>query len=255
MTVQTRAPKQVRQAVIRASAPRAHPESPRRHRHWAWLAAGFPFAFAVPFLLADMLDLNRDLFYGLYALAVACFVAAWALDTRLVRHDFTRNWRWGLALGAVGALVMTFVVLRTEDATDRPGGIELTAAVLWRGVLYGVTDGVLLSVFPILAVFATFAGTRLRSRVAGKVLIGTVAMIASIGITSAYHLGYSDFRSEKVRKPIVGDVVWSAPTLLTLSPLGAPIAHAGLHVSAVLHSYQTDTFLPPHSSEQAPANP
>ena len=50
----------------------------RRKRHWAWLAVGFPFAFAVPFLLADVLDLNRDLFYGLYALAVACFVAAWA---------------------------------------------------------------------------------------------------------------------------------------------------------------------------------
>ncbi|HVR13861.1 MAG TPA: hypothetical protein VMS41_08765, partial [Gaiellaceae bacterium] len=104
-------------------------------------------------------------------------------------------------------------------------------------------------------VFAAFAGTRLRQRVAGKVLIGTIAMVASIGITTSYHLGYSDFRSEKVRKPIVGDMVWSAPTLLTLSPLGAPIAHAGLHVSAVLHSYETDTFLPPHGSEQAPANP
>ena len=217
-----------------------------RNRHWAWLVLAFPFAFAVPFLLADVLDLNRDLFYGLYALSVAGFVAAWARDTRLTRRDFTRNWRWGLALGAVGAAVMAFVVLRTEDATDRPGDIELAAAVLWRGVLYGVTDGVLLSVFPILAVFAAFGGTRLRDRVAGKVLIATIAMIASIGITAVYHLGYSDFRSEKVRKPIAGDVVWSAPTLLTLSPLGAPIAHAGLHVSAVLHSYETETFLPPH---------
>lgn len=250
MTVQTTRP-QPPPAVIRASAPRAHPARPTRHRHWGWLAASFPFAFAVPFLLADVLDLNRDLFYGLYALAVAGFVGAWARDTRLTRRDFTRNWRWGLVLGALGACVLAFMVLRTEDATNRPGGIELAAAVLWRGVLYGVTDGVLLSVFPILAVFAAFAGTRLRSRVAGKVLIGTIAMIASIGITSAYHLGYSDFRSEKVRKPIVGDVVWSAPTLLTLSPLGAPIAHAGLHVSAVLHSYDTDTFLPPHSATKA----
>ena len=227
----------------------------RRTRHWAWLIAGFPFAFAAPFLLADQLDLNRDLFYGIYALAVATFIAAWARDTRLTRGDFTRNWRWGLVLGAAAAVLMAFIVLRTEGATDRPGGIELAAAVLWRGVLYGVTDGVLLSVFPILAVFAAFAGTRLRQRVAGKVLIGTIAMVASIGITATYHLGYSDFRSGKVRKPIAGDMVWSAPTLLTLSPLGAPIAHAGLHVSAVLHSYETDTFLPPHPSEQAPANP
>ena len=65
-------------------------------------------------------------------------------------------------------------------------------------------------------------------------------------MTATYHLGYSDFRSEKVRQPVARDVVWSAPTLFTLNPIGAPIAHAGLHVSAVLHSYETDLFLPPH---------
>jgi hypothetical protein len=219
-----------------------------RRRHWLWLIAGFPFAFAVPFLLADALDLNRDIFYGLYALAVAGFVTAWARDTRLTRLDLLRNWRWGLALGTLGAAAMAFTVFRTEDATDRPGGLDLVAAILWRGVLYGATDGVLLSVFPILAVFAAFAGTRLRQRVAGKVAIGTIAMLVSIGITALYHLGYSDFRSEKVRKPIVGDVIWSAPTLATLSPFGAPIAHVGLHVSAVVHSSETETFLPPHEN-------
>ena len=35
--------------------------------HWAWLAGGFLLAFAVPFVLADTLAINRDLFYGLYA--------------------------------------------------------------------------------------------------------------------------------------------------------------------------------------------
>jgi hypothetical protein len=40
--------------------------------------------------------------------------------------------------------------------------------------------------------------------------------------------------------------VWSVPTLVTLNPIGSPIAHAGLHTAAVLHSYETDTFLPPH---------
>jgi hypothetical protein len=31
-----------------------------------------------------------------------------------------------------------------------------------------------------------------------------------------------------------------------LNPIGAPIAHAGMHIAAVLHSPQTDRFLPPH---------
>jgi hypothetical protein len=246
MTLQLTKPKPP--AVVRAAdRPHRQPRT-RRRRHWFWLLAGFPFAFAVPFLFADTLGLNRDVFYGLYALAVAGFVTAWAWDTRLTRRDLLCNWRWGLALGALGAVVMSLVVFRTEDATDRPGGLELVAAILWRGVVYGATDGVLLSVFPILAVFGAFAGTRLRQRFLGKVAIGTIAMVMSIGITAVYHLGYSDFRSEKVRKPVVGDVVWSAPTLVTLSPLGAPIAHIGLHTSAVVHSSETDTFLPPHAN-------
>jgi hypothetical protein len=66
--------------------------------------------------------------------------------------------------------------------------------------------------------------------------------------TAVYHLGYPDFRGEKLRKPLAGDAIWSVPTLATLSPIGSPIAHAGLHVSAVVHSYETHTFLPPHEA-------
>ena len=45
---------------------------------------------------------------------------------------------------------------------------------------------------------------------------------------------------------MTADAIWSAPTLPTASPLGAPIAHVGLHTAAVVHSYDTDLFLPPH---------
>ena len=118
--------------------------------------------------------------------------------------------------------------------------------MLWRGVAYGLADGLLLSAFPILAVFAIFEGTRVRKRVIGTIAVGLAALVASMAMTATYHLGYSDFRSEKVRQPVAGDVVWSAPTLLTLNPIGAPITHAAMHVTAVLHSYETDLFLPPH---------
>lgn len=215
--------------------------------HWAWLAGGFALAFAVPFVLADVLEVDRDLFYGLYALAVIGLFAAWSRSTG---YDLVaaakRHWLAALLLGLAAAGVLAATVLRTEDATSRPDGLELAAAVAWRGVLYGVTDGLLLSVFPILVVFAAFAGTRLRGRAGGTIMIGAAALAASLAMTAAYHAGYSDFRSDKMRKPLTGDVIWSAPTLLTLNPIGAPIAHVGLHTSAVLHSYETDTFLPPH---------
>jgi hypothetical protein len=204
-------------------------------------------AFALPYLLADVLELNRDLFYGVYAVAVVALFVGWARSTgyHLV-YALERRWTWAVGLGLAAAAVLAVVVVRTDDATPRPDGLELVGAVAWRGVVYGLADGLLLSVFPILAVFAAMAGTRLNQRLRGRVVIGAIALLASLAMTAVYHAGYSDFRSEKIQKPLTGDVVWSIPTLVTLNPVGAPIAHVGLHTSAVLHSYETDTFLPPH---------
>ena len=218
-----------------------------RAQHVTWLGAGLVFGFLVSFVFADLLELPRDLFYGIYAASVLTFFAAWAKSTgQSFAEMLRRRWVLALALGLIFAGVMALIALRTEDATARPDGIELVAAVLWRGVVYGLTDGLLLSAFPILVVFAAFAGTKLRQRPLGKIAIGLAALVASVAMTASYHLGYSDFRSEKVGRAVSGDLVWSVPTLVTLNPIGAPIAHAGLHVSAVLHSYETDLFLPPH---------
>lgn len=234
------------------SIPRAAPGVPAARSagaslHLRWLVRGLALGFVVPFVLTDVLDLDRDLFYGLYALAVAALFAGWS---RATGYDLAaavrRRWRLAVTLGLVSAVVLTLSVLRAEDATARPEGLALAGAVLWRGVLYGVTDGLLLSAFPILVVFAAFAGSPLRERLGGTLVVGAAALLASLAMTAAYHAGYAQFRSTEIAKPLAGSVVWSLPTLVTLNPVGAPIAHAGMHVSAVLHSYETETFLPPH---------
>jgi hypothetical protein len=228
-----------------ASSGVGHPSTARRHL--AWLAAGIVMSFLVPFVVADQLDLQRDVYYGVYMLFVLGLFVGWARDTRQSLRDMcARHWRWALALGLLFAGLSALIARGAESATPHPDGIEFVAAILWRGILYGAADGLLLSAFPILVVFAAFAGSRFRRRRGGIVAIGAVAMIASVLLTATYHLGYSDFRSSNVRKPVTGDLVWSVPTLATLNPVGAPIAHAGLHVSAVTHSYDTDLFLPPH---------
>ena len=232
-------------AIERGARTRAHLSTAAR-QNLAWLVGGLAFAFLVPFAFADTLDLPRDVFYGIYVASVLAFFLLWAKATgQALGPMVRRRWMLAVGLGLAAAAILVLVVLQ-KDSTTRPEGIELLGALLWRGVVYGAADGLLLSAFPILAVFAIFEGTRARQRLTGKIAIGLAALLASMVMTATYHLGYSDFRSAKLRQPVAGDVVWSAPTLLTLNPVGAPIAHAGLHVSAVLHSYETDLFLPPH---------
>ena len=211
-----------------------------------WIAGGLVGAFVVPFVLADQLSLPKDLYYGIYGASVLGFLTAWVRATKQPwRASMRRHWKLAILLGVFFGALLSFIVLK-QDATTRPTGAALAGAVLWRGVVYGAIDGLLLSSFPILATFAAFRGTRLERRRRGKLTIGAVALVASLLMAATYHVGYSDFRSGKVGNPIAGDMFWSMPTLLTLNPIGAPIAHATMHTTAVLHSYHTNLFLPPH---------
>jgi hypothetical protein len=204
-------------------------------------------SFLVPFILADQLGLQRDLYYAVYIAAVVGLFVAWARDTRQpLREMVARRWRLAVGLGVGFAAVSAFIATRAEDGSTHPGGIEFVVALVWRGIVYGAADGLLLSAFPILLVFAALRDTRLRRRAGGLFAVGAIAMVASLAMTAVYHAGYSDFRSGKLRKPVTGDLVWSVPTLATLNPIGAPVAHVGLHVGAAVHRYDTDLFLPPH---------
>ena len=231
-----------------ALSPQVETSSLAQQSQLYWLAAGLILIFLIPFGLTDLVSVNRDLYYGIYIGAVFGFFGAWVrYANESARAVLTHNWRAGIAVGLLFVGAMVAIVLN-EPATDRPGGLEFVAAIAWRGVLYGLADGLILSAFPILAVFAAFKGGRALSHRRGKIAVGALALGVSLLFTAVYHLGYSDFRGDKLRKPLAGDVVWSVPTLATLSPLGAPIAHAGLHVTAVVHSYDTDVFLPPHAT-------
>ena len=215
---------------------------------WRWLAAGLALAFAIPFLLTDLMSVDRDVYYLAYVAGVFAFVGAWLRFGLAAPRDLlTHHWRSGILVGLAFVAAMAWIVQR-EPATGHPSGLEFAAAIAWRGVVYGFADGLILSAFPILAVFSAFEGKRVLERRRGKLVVGTLALAVSLLFTAVYHLGYSDFRGEKLRRPLAGDAIWSVPTLVTLSPIASPITHAGLHVNAVVHSYDTDMFLPPHRS-------
>lgn len=225
----------------------ATPSPAGARRHLAWLLGGMAVAFLVPFVVADQLGLQRDVYLIVYVASVGGLFLGWVRDTgQSLRAMLSRRWRLAVGLGVVFAGVGALIATRAEDGSPHPGGTEFIGALVWRGIVYGAADGLLLSAFPILLVFAALDNSRLRRRAGGLVAVGAVAMLASLAMTAVYHAGYSDFRGSKLRKPVTGDLVWSVPTLATLNPVGAPIAHIGVHTAAIVHDYDTDLFLPPH---------
>ena len=216
-------------------------------RHVAWLAGGLIGGFLVPFVLADRLGLQRDVYYGIYALFVFGLAAGWMRDTdQSLRELVSRRWRLALGLVIGFSALAVFLVLKASDGSGHPGGLGFVSAVFWRGIVYGAADGVLLTAFPIVVVYAAFNVRPGRSSRRRTVRVGALALATSMLFTAVYHLGYSDFRSKKVAKPMAGDLVWSPPTLLTANPIGGPIVHMTMHVTAVTDDYKTDVFLPPH---------
>ncbi len=192
-----------------------------------------------------MLDIHHDLYYGVYFVVALAFLAAYVRATGLdVAAMFRENWRWSLALGLpVAAFVVANVLSR--DSTPGPGGAYAVFEAGWRGLVYGIVDALLLTAFPAAVSFSLLSG-----RVAGfgrRAVFAAVMLPMVIVITGAYHLGYEQFREDGIRGPETGNTIISVPALLTANPLGSVVAHAAMHVAADLHSYETDTFLPPQT--------
>jgi hypothetical protein len=111
-------------------------------------------------------------------------------------------------------------------------------------LIYGAVDGLLLSVFPWMVTWRAFDVEKKPLR--KKVALGLLAWLFILVLTTAYHLGYSDFRSRKIIQPNIGNTIISIPTLVSANPISSPVAHAMMHIAAIIHSPKTELFLPPH---------
>jgi hypothetical protein len=143
--------------------------------------------------------------------------------------------------------------VRSQPATSRSKGARLGFEIAWWGLVYGVLDGVFLSVMPVWTTWRAFAGLAWSSTWYGQVLAGAAALLASAYVTVAYHLGYPEFRGARVWLAVTGNGIMSLAYLLTTSPLTPVGAHAVMHIAAVLHGAEGTVQLPPHREEPAVA--
>jgi hypothetical protein len=213
-------------------------------RHLFGIAATAAVGFGAAFVFADRLLLPRDLYYLLYFVSVMGFAWSYARRTRLdVRAWLARRLGPAVVLGVVVGAILTRGVLARPATTPLAGGL-FWWAVAWRGVAYGLVDGVLMFALPWTIVWRAFDAEHGRAR--RRIAAGGAAFAAVLFVTTAYHLGYRDFRTGKIVQPNIGNAIASAATLAAASPIASPVAHVFLHVTAVIHSPDTDLFLPPH---------
>jgi hypothetical protein len=211
-----------------------------------WIAGAAVVGFAASAVFAGLLHLPRNLFLVPYGILATLFLYAYfhSSGVELVAHFRRRPFLGVLGAALVGAFVVSNVL--SQPASPRPEGWALTLAVLWVGVFYGILDALLLSVMPVVAVWLAFAQRGRTAKWSGRVSTALVALIASLVVTAAYHLGYPECRGPQVIGPMIGNAVLTGAYLLTGSPLSAILAHVAMHVASVLHGMETTIQLPPH---------
>jgi hypothetical protein len=166
------------------------------------------------------------------------------------------QWLWGL-VGAIiaGSLILVMLTrsrrsqAQTFTPAPRPEGVRLMGALLWEGLVYGMAEGLLLSVLPVLITWQALSSLHWTQSWYGIILSGIIALGASVVVIVVHHLGYREFRGRKLVFAVAGCAPLSLAYLLTMNPLAAGVGHSILHMGAVLR----DVELPPHQEKSGRA--
>jgi hypothetical protein len=217
-----------------------------------WLSAIAAASFLAAWVLTNRLDVRRTPYIA--ALALVTGGLTWSYltwsDTSLTSFA-TSHWGWGLVGAAVAGAILARLS-RHQPRGPRPQGWRLAATLAWEGVVYGSTEGWLLSVLPVLVTWQAFAAHGWTSGIGRTLVAGIVAMAASLAVIVIHHLGYRGFHTRAALAPVlVGCGLLSLAFLLTASPLAAVGGHILLHTALTLRG----TELPPYATRGGPYRP
>lgn len=213
----------------------------------AWLLGLAAVAFVVTEGVTEVLRLRRVQYVGVLAAVTAAFTAGYLVWSGNGSAFWTDGWAWGILGGVVAAALLAVALRRIrEPRLHQPGGV---ATVLWETVVYGVAEGVLLSVLPAVMVWSAFAGAGWST---GWLAVGAgaAAMTASLIVIVVHHLGYAAFRNKRMTQAVMGCAPLTLAYLVTGNPFSAIVGHILLH-AAVLQRHME---LPPESSIPAPTD-
>lgn len=214
--------------------------------HLLWVLAASVLGWSITVIFAGAFHLSRPLFLVPYVVLTAIFLAGYLRWGGFDLHShLVQNWGWGLVGTLVVGGFVVFTVLQ-QPRTPMPQGADLVFNLLWLGLVYGLVDGLLLSVIPVVATWQACQLLGWTERWPGKIATGVLALLASLLVTATYHLGFPEFQGAAVMLPIFGVGLMSVAYLLSRNPLAPVLSHIAMHVAAVLYGLYTAVQLPPH---------
>jgi hypothetical protein len=203
----------------------------------AWLLGIGLAAFLVSWLLTDRLRVRRTPYIGALALLTAGLTGGYLQWLGIDVTDWVlHQWPWGLLAAVIAAVPGARLFLRMPGGPPLPPG-RLVAALLWEGLVYGVAEGLLLSVLPAYATWQACVSADVPA-----VLRWTLPLVSSTAVIVVHHLGYWEYRNSLLRPVTRTCLPLTAGYLLSGSPLAATGGHVLAHAAAVVHRFE----LPPH---------
>jgi hypothetical protein len=211
-----------------------------------WSLAAGVAAFSISLRFSGWQRLSRRRYGIPYIGLSGLFLYAFAVWSEVdLNRLFLNNWYWGLAAALLLGAWMVKNIL-SQPASTRTTGFTLLFDLLWLGMAYGLMDALLLSVLPVLATWQAFALLGWTSIWLGKIIVGLLAVAASIAVTVAYHLGYTEYRGGKVFGPVIGNTTMTLGCLLTGNPLASILSHIIMRIAGVLRGPASVIQFPPH---------
>lgn len=215
--------------------------------NFSWILAAALLGFAITAVFAGTFRLPRSIFLVAYLALAVPFLYGFMRWSSLSIGDLIRhNWIWGLiAAVLIGAFLVRNIL--SQPTSPHSQGLSLVLDIAWLGIVYGALDALFLSVLPVLATWQAFSAIGWTASLPGKILVGAIALIASLLVTIAYHLGYPEYRTAGgVSGPSIGNGVMSLGYILTNNPIAAVFSHIAMHTAGVFQGPATVIQLPPH---------
>jgi hypothetical protein len=211
-----------------------------------WLIGASLIGFGMSAIFSGWLKLSRRLFLIPYIAISGLVLFLFLYNNPIVNIEFClHNWFWALFVSIIaGAFLVKNVISQPYSQTVK--GLPFYVDIIWFGIAYGIIDGLLLNVMPVVAVFNIFSENNFLGNIPGQILIGVIALLASLFVTLFYHLGYPEFRNKSVLFVLLGNTIITMTFILSGNPLAAVLTHTIMHVAAVFRGPETTIQLPPH---------